>query len=323
MNQYKALDVLKFLAAFLVIGIHSKPFDTYIIKCIECIAVPFFFTASSFLFFLRNGTFSKFARRISILYISWFLLELYVVYERFFQNDTLFSSIGKFLHALLLTNTFYESWYLIALLETIGIVYFLSRKCSNVILAFLGIILYIPPLLFSAYYGNMTTEHQQILRNLYSIIPVTNSCVIALIYAVLGKMASDIYKQRGGGRFSLLAFLWLLSIILWGIEAYIQKQNVHNFKAFIMLPVVAFLLVLISVNPIFNKLPLSAKFCKNLRSYSTLIFFSHVLFIGLIGFTMGLKHTFSAYVIVALLSVSFSVIVVELSKKIKILRFIF
>lgn len=62
-KQYAALDLMKFFAAILIIVIHTSPFadvsfalDFGFRSIIATIAVPFFFCASGFLFFVKLET---------------------------------------------------------------------------------------------------------------------------------------------------------------------------------------------------------------------------------------------------------------------------
>ena len=56
---YSSVDLVKFIAALLVVALHARPFifdedmDYYAI-CFCRIAVPFFFVATSFFFFLKE-----------------------------------------------------------------------------------------------------------------------------------------------------------------------------------------------------------------------------------------------------------------------------
>ena len=194
MEQYKALDIGKFLAAFVVIAIHAHPVTSEFAKSLYAIAVPFFFIVSSFLFFKRQANYLNFAKRIGILYLVWFVIGISIVYARFFKGEAFGDGLASFFHALLLTNTFPASWYLIASIEAIGLCVLLSRKLGNKGLLLVGVLLYIPTLLFSTYYGNLPPDWQVAMSKLYGIVPVTNSFVIAFIYVVLGKIVAETHR---------------------------------------------------------------------------------------------------------------------------------
>lgn len=87
---YSDLDVVKFLMAFLVVEIHTRPFGTSsLVQGIDCIAVPFFFIASAFLCFrgLDVGQFSdgesgacfrvrKTIKKLLMLYVTWTVIYI-------------------------------------------------------------------------------------------------------------------------------------------------------------------------------------------------------------------------------------------------------
>lgn len=96
-SSYNSIDVFKFLAAIMVVAIHTNPFFDYpvfnfIITSLCRIAVPFFFVFSSFIFFKTKNEKGKniidFLKRIVILYCFWFVVELPIIIDRFFiQSD--------------------------------------------------------------------------------------------------------------------------------------------------------------------------------------------------------------------------------------------
>ena len=114
---FPAVDLVKFLMAFVIIGIHSQIFVQF--KWLDIgfnvfsrIAVPFFFTASAFFFFQKPTTraqCTKFTKRILILFILYSILFIGVatLVSGTFAPDmlwiTLFSGVRHlwFLHALL------------------------------------------------------------------------------------------------------------------------------------------------------------------------------------------------------------------------------
>lgn len=87
---FSDLDVVKFLMAFLVVEIHSRPFGTSsLVQGIDCIAVPFFFIASAFLCFrgLDVWQFSdgesgacfrvrKTIKKLLMLYVTWTVIYI-------------------------------------------------------------------------------------------------------------------------------------------------------------------------------------------------------------------------------------------------------
>ena len=85
--HFKVLDVAKFLACLLIVARHAHPLGNSGMgaDCIQMLtnAVPFFFVASSFLFWFKKGSFKKYVKRLTQLYAVWFVIELPLVYQRF------------------------------------------------------------------------------------------------------------------------------------------------------------------------------------------------------------------------------------------------
>ena len=79
---YPCIDLAKFIFAFIIIGIHTSVFADYdlldkLFAFITRFAVPFFFTASGFLYFQKPVTRTRwlhYIKRIGILYIIFSLL---------------------------------------------------------------------------------------------------------------------------------------------------------------------------------------------------------------------------------------------------------
>lgn len=60
-SKYPSIDLMKFIAAILIIVLHTSPFADYsgvlnfgLRSIITVVAVPFFFCASGFLFFAKQ-----------------------------------------------------------------------------------------------------------------------------------------------------------------------------------------------------------------------------------------------------------------------------
>lgn len=100
---YPGLDVLKFIMAFAVVGIHAgmaKSFGSYqgYVESLLALAVPTFFVISSSLFFRGINTvslechyskISHFTKRLLILYGIWSIIELPFVipyHKDWFEN---------------------------------------------------------------------------------------------------------------------------------------------------------------------------------------------------------------------------------------------
>ena len=82
--QNSAIDLMKFVCALLVVGIHTEPFSFSSVLdnafgFVNRIAVPFFFIASSYFFFMKSLNFHRlghYVKRIFILYAIWFIIYI-------------------------------------------------------------------------------------------------------------------------------------------------------------------------------------------------------------------------------------------------------
>ena len=320
MKQLKAIDLFKVFAALLVVAAHARPIHSYELSCLYRLAVPFFFTVYSFLYFTKKVEFKKYAKRIMQLYAVWFVIEIGVVYSRFFSGTPFSTAIFNFTKALLFTNTFWESWYLIASVEAVGLCVLLSKKLNNWILMAVGILLYIPSLCASSYYGNLPQQVAEVIDSVSFIIPLTNSFIVAFLYIVLGKIIAE---RDFDTSLKTLLPMELLAVFLWACEIHTQEPFARSYRSFVMLPFVVFLLVLILKNDRFSKLPISKDTCRYFRISSTLVYLLHVIFISLISHFLGLQRSLASYALVILCSFSFSFGIIYFSKKYPILKHLY
>ena len=87
LQEYRFIDIFKFFCSFLIIGIHSKPFAEismldHAFGMLTRIAVPFFFISSSFFLFKKDFSWKRIAgycKRMLLLYILYGFI--YVIYE--------------------------------------------------------------------------------------------------------------------------------------------------------------------------------------------------------------------------------------------------
>ncbi len=119
------MDLLKFIASFFVIAIHTNPlkdisnFAAVLTMILYRLAVPIFFLVTSFLFSKSPVNIEgckKYTKRLSILYLAWFTISLPVtVYNRFIISEySLPVTIFRFARSIFLSSTFSGSWFLVA-----------------------------------------------------------------------------------------------------------------------------------------------------------------------------------------------------------------
>lgn len=145
------LDIVKLLMALFVVEIHTRPlydFDSTIanriIEGVDCLAVPFFFIASSFLCFrgYRIGSSSDDTDRLLArikktqekqlsLYVIWSVLLLpLALWGLHIREAGLLESIARLIRGFVFVgqNDFtWPLWYLLASVIAFGLVFFMLR----------------------------------------------------------------------------------------------------------------------------------------------------------------------------------------------------
>ena len=141
-NKYPALDAIKIIMAFLVVGIHTGTITNaqypWGLELLLSIAVPFFFFCSGFL--LQNkiinkqaelNIIQKYLQKTLKLYILWHLVYLPIDLRYMFHaNNTLWKDLIVYIKMLLLNGETYFTWplwYLHGLLISVIIIWILRK----------------------------------------------------------------------------------------------------------------------------------------------------------------------------------------------------
>lgn len=134
-GQLPGLDVLKFFMALLVVSIHTRLFAEFEwLDFVFCpgFAVPVFFVISSYLYFRKPvvdlHTMSHFVRRLAIFYLFWFVFLL--PFTVFVRKWHVHFDCRMFAKSLFLGSTFWESYFIMALMIGVPLVQ-LMRKCLH------------------------------------------------------------------------------------------------------------------------------------------------------------------------------------------------
>lgn len=318
-----ALDVAKLLFAFIVVGMHQHPFDgdafLFTWEWVRRLAVPFFFVASTFLFFQRNpgpAELKHYVHRMLKLYGFWFVVMLpYTLTLHWNTSVTVLGNVGHMLRLFLLDSTFMGSWFLMALLITIPLVYWLEQKIGmrwTVILA-LAIELFLQS------YGwkwAMPAAASETLLAIDACVPgVHNSWLAAMIYVVAGRALAarwSAIERLPLRRLRLAATALLALMTVW----IIVMTKCLSIDSRTILRVPAVILAFICVVRTDLTLPLPYR---TLRRLSIVIYITHFLFIYLLKQAqMNIFHTFfpqyARYLIVLASSILVALTIVRLQR---------
>ncbi len=321
---HTGLDVGKFLAALLVLTLHTRPLAQnptadYWLGCLCRIAVPFFFVASSFLFYAGKGDIKKYVTRILILYAVWFVLEAPLTYYRFFveTDESLFHNLAIFFRGLLLNSTFYASWYLTASWQGMLIVWWLSSRISRKWLSAIGIVCFLASLPGTMWYGLIADTP---LRQPYWIFNMmlcpANSFIIAIPYCILGKYLAEgrIKPSQKQG-----ALLLLGAIAVSIFEIWLCRDSYWMTDTYWGLLFLAPILVWCMLQAQFY---ISNKISKCLRNCSTLVYLSHLPF-KFLFLHLNVGGGWKLFLLTLVASLVFSITIWLLSLRIRPLKYLY
>lgn len=323
-----SFDVAKFCAAILVVAIHTHPFHggvDYWFTCICRLAVPFFFASSSFFFWRNpNRSIKKYIKRIMGIYSVWFVLELPFVLRRFFLSSDLpvFKRVFNFSIHFLLGNTFYVSWYLMASVIAMGIVYCLSKKLSTGWILLISGCFYVVCLLSSSYYYLTTAfPHQWIQYLVSNGINLENSFFAALIFVVIGKIVAENVSILSAIRLDRVRLCLLCVAILSILEIGFMANYVRYSDAFVSLPLIISVILVFLLN---IHITIPVELSRSIRNISILVYLLHPVIQAKALPVLGMSfHGKKAFIVVVVLSIIASFLIIRLSEKFRVFKLLY
>ncbi len=206
-KQYTAIDIMKFIAAVLIIVLHTAPFaDVSSVislgfrRIVTTIAVPFFFCASGFLFFAKTESFStheekrayffKYIKRLIVMYLLWSAVYLpFVVYNWTQSGGFTADNILQYVKSFFFEGSFSTIWFLPALIAAVIVVYLLRTKLSFKQILLVAFPFYVLCCLGSSYYG--LTVHIPVLREFFAAYfsffdTIKNGLLFGFVFVALG-----------------------------------------------------------------------------------------------------------------------------------------
>lgn len=285
-KEYQFLDVTKLVLSLMVVAIHINPLSMDLGNLrfpVTRTAVPIFFMISSYLLFEKIGEIGdpkakrlalwKFVKRNLQLYFTWFcLLFPIMAYARGYFDGGILVFLSRMLIMIPFGSTFIASWYIMALVLGVPLVYLISRYLGNTAAVIVGVVCYGVCCLASNY-GNLFSETSWIivLREWYPT-DIYNSFPVAVLWLAIGKWMADhrclVQKKSpvftGGGACVCLLGLYMEHLL-------IQKINCcYENDCYFMLVPTCVLLFATALN-VKTRVPLA----KNLRQLSTVLYCCH------------------------------------------------
>ena len=295
-KKYAAIDIAKYVAALLVVCIHTYPFidisetfNTYWMHIVCRLAVPFFFTVSGFFFFRKyeDGqdennleNLKGFIKRLLIIYGIWTVIYLPYTIINYISAGAPWYAVLGWIRDALINGSYYHLWFFPALMIGTFIVYELYKREGLINTIKIAAILY-----GIGYFINIYAsiwESLPIVSILYGFIiklmgTARNGFFFAPIFIALGLLLAR--TKRLPNKTSALGFG--ASFVLLAVEVllYGKLGLLHDLSSMFLLlvPAVYFL-----VNWLLTvKMPYKKQYAI-LRKDSLLIYTSHVLFARLL-----------------------------------------
>ncbi|MBQ4551720.1 MAG: acyltransferase family protein [Clostridia bacterium] len=334
-KQYDCIDAVKLLMALFVVAIHTNLFNGALFPTIR-LAVPVFFILTGFFSFSkitaapvaeRKTVLWNIEKRYLQLYLFWFVVLLpFTIYVRKYYTYNWLDFISVFLRNLVWGSTFQASWYLMACILGLSVVYLLS-KTKQILLISLSVIFYCLATYVSKY--QLIIADNITWNNLYTSIchvtgtPYNNVC-IAIMYIVIGKLIAEQKLKVINKACSALGFV----VCYLGLQyEFISANNhlwfVYNCDCWFMLAPTAvfFVLFVLSID---IKIPNASI----MRSISTIIYCTHLPILMVVSKMLSVlkisdtqKIYAFAITIVCSFILSFFIFRLEKKSKLKILKY--
>lgn len=340
------IDMLKFTATLMVVGIHSGPLNSFepllnniIFQGIARLAVPFFFGISAY-FLYRKISLAReeekkkilytYLKRLGLLYLFWFIIMFSVCielrYTKYVSEYEKKGAIIIFINSLLWSSSFQGSWYLNASMICAVIIFVIAKMWGNKIAFVISGVAFLCTTFLSAYYGLVSPYIGSFYEkcNIYFFPP--NSFMAGMIYFVMGKYIAETEKTK--------LVLWkkrkiALVISLFGVLCEAIFMHTHNYMQepdcfFMLVPATYFIMI----NCIYceKQIRLSEKVMRFLRESSIIMYIIHFRVLKMWGeitingevFFSNSLYKYIATVVVCLM-ISYIILTLE---KVKMFRFL-
>lgn len=296
-NEYKGIDLAKFICSLFVIAIHvpplgfHSPINNYISGYIARLAVPFFFITSSYFLYdkylktpdSRNSIIKNYLARIVKLYFIWSVIYLPISVVQIYKLNGGFDVevVFGYFRQVLFVGSFVHLWYLVALIVSVILFSLMLRLFKKHIsyIYILCTLLYGIGLLGQGYSldydSHIPRTLNQALTSCISIYDnifetTRNGVFEAPIFIAIGYYFA---KNKITSKNKLLMLIFILLLIAMYCEIHIITDSfIKSYDYYILLVPSSACLFLISLNA---KLSISTDLSLLMRKMSSIIFFSH------------------------------------------------
>ncbi len=332
-KNINSLDLMKFIAAILVVSIHTKPLLSFnedisfgFISSIARIAVPFFFMTSGYLFYSKirkqqgnNQYVAKYLYRLILVYLFWSIVYfVYHAYNIYAEDQDIVHSLLIFVQNFFVDGSHFHLWYFPALIFAIALFYLLSRMMPVQMILAISFVFYLIGL-FGDSYGGLIEGNSAlsgILDGYESIFVSTrNGLFFGLFYVSLGAFMAI---KQAAIKPSISAVLCCVSLAGLVIEFYVLNTYTEpvDFNMMLFLIPSTYFLVHFLLNMKWPDWNLDYRL---LRDSSVLIYCTHPLFMivypkafSLLSMNLEKNYSWLYFMITLLSSFVLSFVIIRL-----------
>ena len=342
-KNYCSLDIAKFFCAILIISSHFASelgdFPTIIDYgfSLYVIAVPFFFCCSGFLFFKKlfnlptkeekKKYFVQYEKRIWTMYGLWTAVYfIHVVYDWIVDKELGVVVFLKYLYRCIVFSSYSTIWFLPALGVGVAITYFLVMKLKKKQIMVIAVLLYIFSMFGYTYRFVFAGTPIETFYEIYCefFVSSRNGVFNGVPFIFMGSLIAQkniIPSMKGFFKYAIPAGVSLGLVV---VEAFVLKLKFNvtgmDVGVFIVAFTYFFIMTVLHLDIKENKLWIW------FRKLSLLIFVSQRIFLSALPdmfpavFEKIYANSYIGLVAVIGMTITFSVVLILLSKKVKIIR---
>ena len=196
--RIKSWDAFKWLAAFLVVAVHTSPLesiwpygDFLLTRIAARLAVPFFFMLTGYF----TVQVKKTEKKLLLLYLGVTCLYLPVQIYKYMGGETF--TTGRILKDIFFDGTFYHLWYLPACMLGLALMTLLL-KCGKENAMAISILLYVIGLLGDSYFGlvRLSPVLSKVYDGMFTCFSYTrNGIFMAPLFLLQGRLFREQEKK--------------------------------------------------------------------------------------------------------------------------------
>ena len=245
--RWPVLDLYKFLLALLLIVAHYTSeyaplpglFDT--LTTLYIVAVPFYLTCSSFLFFQKkDASIRRYLQKILTMYGAWSIIYFAFVVADWAVHGVTIKKVFSYLHECLVYSTYPTIWFLPALAVGMALTVWCSKRLTEGQLYVLAAGCYLIGAFGGSYAFCLEGTFAQSLLLAYEAVFLTtrNGLFHAFPLAVLGRAIAKNRKDgvRSLKRDGLLSLLFLAGLCAEGLVLKLVFHNADENTILLLVP---------------------------------------------------------------------------------------